>query len=1002
MLTRAQLFSSTLTAAHRPWEYFRSSKFFKLPPDPTAKTTQPKKPKKKSSIENLAYGSPEPPPNDEAVYLAYGLYVTLGVGLPKSEYEGLKWVRKAAEHGSKTASSVLPQLVLASQKEPHLNSLLTASVSQLDTAAKASANISTKSSSASNHLWRDTSAWSLDVNQNYPDELAVYPDSLGMLQLAKHKTLDQKLDKPRLWLSKNGFLVPSKSSSQLVNFFQTRTNNSQDLEFEDDLYLLSRTPYDDNDYKYVLGSLLHFAGLWNLPESSKVLINRGYNVNAECSHQILTTPLLCAAAARAPAVIDLLVNAGANPDPPTKYRRFWAQIPSVLHHLVEWEDELEAIRIAKRVVGAHGDINLKCNPSKLERVGTATTDHVSTTPLQYAVMHQKPALVETFIDLGARFATKPVWKKGDDRVSLLETPCTDLQILRTYFNQLQKNNCVISSDFSETPLGLLLDEDDSPQRRVRMGFSKPTSIIMALDLLLDLQPGSEVEAFSAIVRHDHVTLAEHILRTKKWSTETRWKGMTAIHLAVLHGRPDMCSLLLKHCADPIQVTEQRRLTCLHLVALMPRHPDIDGAILQMLPIDVINVNACETVDGLTALHMAVRNQKSHLIDPLLSLGANILLPLYDRIETLAEGRYGCLKDVASRPKTMVKDIHILAEVIWQFHQDSAYSLDFVELLLEKCLAVSSDDRILYVDTGKTITILHVVATMFRRSFERLFPILQSHFGAKNINVEDINADTPLHFAAAARRASSVRALIESGADTGARNHVHLRPHELMAWSVLYLSGRHIKFSQASTEPWYTDDYYPSWDREQKYKNEKRIVHIPSELSEALDIFEECGHTLDQRLERLIMGWDTADMPMGHGDGWWKSDDKIRMQLVPLEWTDLKVNLPLDLRSNDPEALKADSDVDPVSESRGDFHDMTFSTSKFDKPYTSDFAEYVTYLPGDTEGRMYLEKWEQIYPGDGEADACDNMRSEKSKEEDLEARRANKRPLMGGIRVMVGR
>ena len=977
--------------------------FFKQPPDPRSKIAPPKKPKKKSSTENLLYGSPEPPPTDDAIYLAYGLHLILGVGLVKDKFEGLKWVRTAADHGSQMASNVLPQLILASQKEPHVERLLNTGAPQLNTIPLGVKDTSTKGFLGSSQSRRtDTSSWPLDLNTKYPDEYAVYPEGLGMLQLAKHKTLDRKLDEPRLWLSKEGFVVPSKGSSQLVNFLKTKTHNSAELKFDDELYLLCRTPYSDDDYTYVLGSLLHLAALWRLPESANVLISRGYNVDAECSHATLTTPLLCAAAVQAPAVIDLLVAAGACPDPPTKSSRLRAQAPGVFHHLAEWEDEHEATRIARSVAAAGGDINLKCRPLKVKYVGPAPIDHASTTPLQHAVMHQRPALVETFIDLGARFATKPVWSKGDVRVSLLETPCTDPRILQIYFNQLQRYNCVISSEFSETPLGLLLDEDDGPQRRVRKGFSDSRSLTRALDMLLDLQPGSETEAFSAIVRHDHVLLAEHVLRTKKWSTETRWRGMTAIHLAILHGRPDMCSLLLKHGADPTHVTEQRRLTCLHLLALMPRHPEIDGAILRMLSTDAIDVNACETVDGLTAFHMAIRNQKAHLIDPLISLGADISLPLYDRIETLAEGRYGCLKDVISRPKMMVKDIHILTEVIWQFHQDSAYSLDFVELFLQKCLAVSSNDCILYVDSGKTITILHVVATMFPKPFDRLFPVLRDRFGGSHINVQDANGDTPLHFAAAARRSSNIRALIACGAEPSARNHLHLMPHELMAWSVLYLSGRHIKLSEASTEPWYTDDYYPSWDRDQKYKNEKRIVQMRSGLSEALNLFEEHGHTLDQQLERLIMGWDGADMPMGHRDGWWKSDDKIRMQLVPLEWTNLKVELPPDLCSDDPEALKGNSDVDSGKEGRGDFYNMTFSTSKFEKAYTRDYAEYVTHFSGDTEGRMYLERWEQIYPGDGEADADGDVRSEKAEAEDLEARRANKRPLMGGVRVMTGR
>ena len=946
-----------------------------------------------------AYDPTQPPLTDGFAYFDYGLHLILGAGLVKSELQGLEWVQKAADHGLELASSVLPQLILAPREEScqrnldeaHEREPNTVSVEVGDPRLRCLYDLD--QSQQVEAIFSRSSTF--DPDSSYPQESVKYPKHFGMLRLANHRTLHHKLDNPKLWLSNHGFVVPFQSSNQILNLLRVTTDGSQEVIVDDELYLLSRTRFYGTGYDYVLGSVLHFAALWRLPESVKVLISRGYNVNAENSHAILTTPLLCAAAAQASGVIDVLIGAGASPNPPVKIGRIDCQTPGVFHHLVEWEDEREAIRIARRLVDEGGDINLKCSPTNLKGLGPAENGHSSITPLQYAVKHEKPALVETFIDIGARFGTKPIWNQGNDRVSLLETPSTNLRILELYFHQLQRHKCVLPPDFSESPLGLLLDEDDGPQRRVRKGFSDPRRIIEALDLLLILQPGVEIEVFSAIVRHDHIILAEHVLKTRKWSTEMRWKGMTTIHLAVLHGRSDICSLLLRQGADPKEVTERRRLTCLHLLALMPRHPQVDDAILQILPGETIDADAREAVDGLTAFQIAIRNGKAHLIDPLMLAGADILLPLYDRLGTLAEGRYGCLKDVITRPQTLVKDVHILAEVLWQFHQDSAYSLEFVVLLLQKCLAAFPDDRVLYVDSRRTISILHIVATMFGKAFDSIFPIVRNRFGARYINVQDANGDTPLHYAAAARKLGNIRSLIENGASTCARNHLQLMPHELMAWSVLYLSGRHFKFSKANREPWFPNGYYLSWDKEQEYKHEKKTVQVTSELREALNLFEEHGHTLDQRLERLVLGWDGADMPMGHQASWQMNDDKIRMQLIPIELTKLNVKLPHELCSNDSKSLERHSVSNSQRKSRSRFYNMTFSTSRFDRPYTRDYADYVTQNPDHTEKYMYLKTWEEIYPGDGEADA-DGLEKPKMAENDDPQERKRRLKLRGFI------
>ena len=61
---------------------------------------------------------------------------------------------------------------------------------------------------------------------------------------------------------------------------------------------------------------------------------------------------------------------------------------------------------------------------------------------------------------------------------LLETPTTNLELLKSFFDQAQSFS--LPTDFSQTPLGLLVSEDDSPERRVRSGFEDSDKILVVI------------------------------------------------------------------------------------------------------------------------------------------------------------------------------------------------------------------------------------------------------------------------------------------------------------------------------------------------------------------------------------------------------------------------------------------------------------------------------------------------------------------------------------------
>ena len=158
----------------------------------------------------------------------------------------------------------------------------------------------------------------------------------------------------------------------------------------------------------------------------------------------------------------------------------------------------------------------------------------------------------------------------------------------------------------------------------------------------------------------------------------------------------------------------------------------------------------------------------------------------------------------------------------------------------------------------------------------------------HINAIDAHGDTPLHYAAAARKVHNIRTLISRGASTSAKNSLGLRPHELMAWSAIYLGSRYIKFADAGRTPWEVGRDFASFDTDREYGHEKHFYRIRSEVRAALRLFRKHGCRLHPGLERLVLAWDDADMPKGHRTYYRKGGFKLRMQLVSIEATSIRV------------------------------------------------------------------------------------------------------------------
>ena len=637
---------------------------------------------------------------------------------------------------------------------------------------------------------------------------------------------------------------------------------------------------DELNGVYQFGGVLHMACLFGFTEAVTILLDAGMGVNVTNSSKALRTPLHCALRRGYGSIAKILIKYGAK-----CYNSFDSSeidkvdFPSPLHYVVYIEDEHEGSDLAELLVANGADINGMCETDALDScelypLGISR----SVTPLRWAIIHGKSKVARTLVQLGAWFATSiSSGIEGHSGASsktymFLETPTTNLDILQLYFDELALGAHELPPEFSQTPLGLLVSEEDSPQRRLRTGFCDTKAVILALDYLLSQQPGYGGILLWSTIRHDHLSLAQHLIDQKQWSVETRHNGLTCLQTAILYGRKDIVSLFLSRGADASAVTSRRKLTALHLLALARRDKQTDMKIMDMIIESGIKVDATESFNGLTALHVSVRNRKLHMAKALLDRGANPLIPVTDQIDLLCEGRSGLFKDEQSGKLGILEDTTILGEVLLQCNQDAFYPLKYAEKLLRLILARDKmvDSSHFYIDGARTVTILHILALLpFRRPM-RIFRFVLDRFqGSININVPDMNGDSPLHYACVSWQPKNAQALLILGADPFALNFLRLTPFKSTIFASILLGPLVCGFLQAKPVL-SSDEKRPFKDKlrgayRRMHDGDKRVATTAS-LRRVLEILETWGVDTQHPLRELALAWcpmEKYKQPMVH-------------------------------------------------------------------------------------------------------------------------------------------
>lgn len=395
---------------------------------------------------------------------------------------------------------------------------------------------------------------------------------------------------------------------------------------------------------------------------------------------------------------------------------------------------------------------------------------------------------------------------------------------------------------------------------------------------------------------------KYLLEDLNWSIESKFKGLTSLHTAILYGRTDMARYLSTRGANVKATTERRGLTCYHLLMLLPRHPQVDQEICDCISNSGIEVDAKEKIDSLTAFHLAVRNKKLPMVKKLLDMGADPDIPVADQLSLLSQGRGGYLERSPDRPQVFSEHLTILGEVILQHHQDNFYHISYISDLLVLLLDRKQHPlsaEVLTLDKALQLSLLHLLAILPHHDGHphihradipysqqwlpppKLPPILPHasllrlvliRSQPSTINMQDDQGDTPLHYACAAQQVQHIRTLLASGADPSIRNAIGLNPLELMAWAVIFLSGQTLRFTNPDG----------SWHPEKAFgyrTTTKRSEQPANALSIIFTIFAELGHRINPQLQKLVLAWYHAKGENPESD-YHEGAERNHLELVP--------------------------------------------------------------------------------------------------------------------------
>lgn len=440
----------------------------------------------------------------------------------------------------------------------------------------------------------------------------------------------------------------------------------------------------------------------------------------------------------------------------------------------------------------------------------------SITPLRWAIAKNKAGLVRALIDAGAEFALQPErrlyaqtmpdkWSPDILTVAVLDQPCYNIDILHMFFEKHgdQEGEPV----FAESPLGLIVMEPDSPRRRLRIAQhleGSPDCLFPVLSLIRQYQSENDAELFWAAAMNGHEDIVRYLI-LQGVEVELRWKGMTPLHTAILHGRNEVVGLLLEHGADPWAVTSETRISSLHLLFWKEKPERVELAIFEQLYEILRDVSGGHSDFGNTVspLHLAVLNSRVKAVDRLIQLGAETTKILGREIMTTMIGEQHTARGIEQQSKRrrasqdgQMKDQNIplrpiniagyTAAGIILLREDMfvpEQASEMLKLLVNAPRMLTSGIQRFYTRPDYKQTILHLLAwSALREKTDILDWMLDTGKSVGlDLNVRDSHGDTPLHYAYAVvgpDMDKKIDALLKLGADRTILNTFALAPSDM--------------------------------------------------------------------------------------------------------------------------------------------------------------------------------------------------------------------------------
>lgn len=477
--------------------------------------------------------------------------------------------------------------------------------------------------------------------------------------------------------------------------------------------------------------------------SAVIELVSGNRACINCQDRAGNTPLIYACLTGDSEMLDLLLENGA--DARTTNSRGENSL-----HFLSLFPVAEVVTVAQKLAnaGANPDARacMRCDTGSL-------TDHG--TPLHRAISHGNSAAVEVLLYLGSSptLAVGPiyVYKSHTLRCNAIQLACMlhEPEILSVLLHSVPHYRMNVDEHTRISLLSFAVKSYSMHRRIVQHGAGLYGSMWKTFAFLLKRGSKTVVNeeghsALHAAIISGWIDILEHLLTIDELAVDINALvgGLSPLHNSIIQEDEEKLELLMRHGADPLQLTAQKLPQCrgkhtnpLALAATVSKQ----GSRIAQRLLDLMPETPQQHLDH--ALGVALESRESSLSVALLERGANL--------NGLDENGCGYLSVVLrhGNPFDSIEGLEDYIRLSEKFQQRP-------EFLVQ----AASQDSALHFGAAQA-------GLRERYEFSRLYTMLLALFPEKyHLEARNLKGYTPLHMAIHARNPVGVRCLLDAGAD----------------------------------------------------------------------------------------------------------------------------------------------------------------------------------------------------------------------------------------------